>query len=250
MAAKNRLTRLWHQSASPHYVDKFARSVAPWCYVLAVILLFIGFIWGLFIAPADYQQKDAFRIIYVHVPAAILSMGVYVSMAIAAVVFFIWHIKVAAHYCRAVAGMGATFTALALFTGAVWGKPMWGTYWSWGDPRLVSELILLFLYAGYMALVSAIPSRQTGDKIGAILLMVGVVNIPIIHYSVVWWNSLHQGATILKFGAPSIAAAMLWPLLVCLAGFVCFAAGYALTATRTQLIEVKNDKRLQEKLLS
>lgn len=250
MPKSRRLSRLWHQLSSPPYVEKIARIAAPWCYALALILLVLGLFLGLFIAPADYQQKDAFRIIYVHVPLAVLSMGVYVSMAIAAVVFFVWHIKVAAYYCRAVAGLGAAFTALALFTGAVWGKPMWGTFWSWGDPRLLSELILLFLYLGYMALVSAAPQRQTGDKIGAILLMVGVVNIPIIHYSVVWWNSLHQGATLFKFDKPSIATEMLLPMLVCLAGFVCFTAAYALTATRTQIIEARNDKRLQAALLS
>lgn len=215
---------------------------------MAFILLAVGFAWGLFIAPADYQQKDAFRIIYVHVPAAVMSMGVYVSMAIAAVVYFVWHIKLAAYYCRSVAVLGAVFTALALFTGAVWGKPMWGTYWSWGDARLLSQLILLFLYLGYIGLVSAIEQEKLADKIGSILLVVGVINIPVIHYSVVWWNSLHQGATILKFGKPAMTADMLVPLLICLAGFVFFTAGYAFAATRTKVIEIKNDKLLQEKL--
>lgn len=185
MPKQSRLTHLWHQFASPHYVENIARIAAPWCYCLAFALLLVGFVWGLFTAPADYQQKDAFRIIYLHVPAAMLSMGIYVSMAVAAVVFFFWYLKVAAYYCRAVAGLDAVFTALVIFTSAVWAKPMWNTFWSWGDPRLVLELVLLFLYMGYMAWVSAAPQRHHGDSIGAILLIVGVVNIPIIHYSVI-----------------------------------------------------------------
>lgn len=217
---------------------------------MALVLLIIGLFWGLFIAPADYQQKDAFRIIYIHVPAAAMSMGVYVSMAIAATVYFVWHIKLAAYYCRSVAVLGAVYTALALFTGAVWGKPMWGTYWSWGDARLLSELILLFLYLGYMGLVSAIEQEKLANSIGSVLLVVGVINIPIIHYSVVWWNSLHQGATVLKFGKPAMTADMLIPLLICLTAFVFFSAGYALTTTRAKIIEAKNDKYLQEQLYS
>lgn len=248
MGIRKTITRWWHQLSSPHYFDKIARFAAPWCWGISLILLVLGLFWGLFIAPADYQQKDAFRIIYIHVPVAAMSMGVYVSMAIAAVVYFVWHIKLAAYYCRSVAILGAVFTALALFTGAVWGKPMWGTYWSWGDARLLSELILLFLYLGYMGLVSAIEQEKLADKVGSILLVVGVINIPIIHYSVVWWNSLHQGATVLKLGKPAMTADMLIPLLICLAGFVFFTAGYAFTATRAKVIEVKNDKRLQQQL--
>lgn len=248
MSITKTITRWWHQLSSPHYFDKIARVAAPWCWLLALVLLTVGCVWGLFIAPADYQQKDAFRIIYVHVPAAVMSMGVYVSMGIAAVVYFVWQIKLAAYYCRCMAILGAMFTVLALFTGAVWGKPMWGTYWSWGDPRLLSELILLFLYLGYMSLVRAIEQEKSADKLGSILLVVGLVNIPIIHYSVVWWNSLHQGATILKFGKPSMTADMLIPLLICLLGFVFFTAAYAFTAIRANVIEVKNEALLQEKL--
>lgn len=250
MGIKKTITRWWHQLSSPYYFDKIAEKCSPWSYGLALVLLVVGLFWGLFIAPADYQQKDAFRIIYIHVPAAAMSMGVYVSMAIAAAVYFVWHIKLAAYYCRSVAVLGAVFTALALFTGAVWGKPMWGTYWSWGDARLLSELILLFLYLGYMGLVSAIEQEKLANNIGSVLLVVGVINIPIIHYSVVWWNSLHQGATVLKLGKPAMTADMLIPLLICLAAFVFFTAGYAFTATRAKIIEAKNDKYLQEQLYS
>lgn len=243
-------SRWWHQLASPHYFNNIARVGAAWCWGIALILLLIGISWGLFFAPADYQQKDAFRIIYVHVPVAAMSMGVYVSMAIAAAVYFVWHIKLAAYFCRSMALLGAVFTALALFTGAIWGKPMWGTYWSWGDPRLLSELILLFLYIGYMALVAAIEQEKLADTIGSILLVVGVINIPIIHFSVTWWNSLHQGATVLKFGKPAMTADMLIPLLICLVAFAFFTAGYAFTATRTKVIEAKNAKIIQSKLYS
>lgn len=248
MTIKKTLIRWWHQLSSPHYFDRIARVAAPWCNTIALLLIVIGVFWGLFIAPADYQQKDAFRIIYIHVPVSAMSMGVYVSMAIAAVIYFVWHIKLAAYYCRSVALLGAVFTMLALFTGAIWGKPMWGTFWSWGDARLLSELILLFLYMGYMALISAIEQEKLGDQIGSILLIVGVINIPIIHYSVVWWNSLHQGATVLKFGRPSMTMDMLVPLLICLAGFAFYTAGYAFIATRRKIIEHKNEKILLEKL--
>lgn len=253
MNLAKRLSRRLHQFSTPKYVEAVAERFAPRCYGAALLLLAVGLFWGLFIAPADYQQKDAFRIIYVHVPTAILSMAIYLSMALAAVGYFVWNSKIAVYYCRTMARLGAVFTILALLTGAIWGKPMWGTFWSWGDPRLLSELILLFLYLGYMALLSAMAAdganTETADKMGAILLMVGAVNLPIIHYSVVWWNSLHQGATLLKWGAPSIATAMLLPLLVCLAGFMLFAVGYALTGVRTCVIEVRNERRLLATLL-
>lgn len=238
------LIRWLHQLVVPHYFDEVARIAAVWCWLISLLFLSIGIFWGLFIAPADYQQKDAFRIIYLHVPVAVMSMGVYVSMAVAALIYFVWHIQLAAYYCRSIALLGAVFTALALFTGAVWGKPMWGTYWSWGDARLLSELILLFLYFGYMGLVSAIEQDKLADKIGSILLVMGVINIPIIHYSVVWWNSLHQGATVLRFAKPAITTDMLIPLLICLSGLIFFTLGYALTSLRTKLIEAKNSQRI------
>ncbi len=250
MSIKKTMTRWWHKLASPHYFDTIARVCAPWCWAGALVCLLVGVFWGLFVAPADYQQKDAFRIIYVHVPVSVMSMGIYVSMAIASIAYFVWHIKLGAYFCRSIAGLGAVFTTLALLTGAIWGKPMWGTYWSWGDPRLVSELILLFLYLGYMGLVSAIEQEKLADQVGAILLMIGVVNIPIIHFSVEWWNSLHQGATVLKVGKSAMTGDMLMPLLICLLGFVLFTAGYAFTATRAKIVEMKNDKLLLEKLYS
>lgn len=249
MSIPKTLTRAWHKLSSLSYFEKFAPKLAPWCWAIAFMLLAIGMFWGLFIAPEDYQQKDAFRIIYTHVPTAVMSMGIYVSMAIAAAINFIWHIKLAAYYCRAIAVLGAAFTALALLTGAVWGKPMWGTYWSWEDARMLSELVLLFLYLGYIGLINAIEQDQLADQMGAILLVIGVINIPIIHYSVVWWTSLHQGATILKFGKPAMTSDMLIPLLICLVGFIFFTIAYALTATLAIILEVKNERHLHRKLL-
>jgi heme exporter protein C len=176
---------------------------------------------GLVFAPPDYQQGDAFRIIYVHVPSAWLSLFAYVGMAVAAAIALIWRIKMGHAVAAASAPVGASFTILALVTGSLWGRPMWGTFWAW-DPRLTSELILLFLYVGVMSLRSAFEDPARGDRAAALLALVGVVNVPIIHFSVVWWNSLHQGATVAKFGKPTMAASMLWPLLSMALGFMLF----------------------------
>src|SRR5271155_1156786 len=170
---------------------------------VAVIAIVCGLIGGLGLAPPDYQQGDAFRIIYVHVPSAWLSLLGYTSMAIAAAVALIWRIKMGHAVAASTAPVGASFTLLALITGSLWGRPMWGTYWAW-DPRLTSELILLFLYLGVMSLRPAFEDAARGDRAAALLAIVGLVNVPIIHYSVVWWNSLHQGATIVRLGKPNI----------------------------------------------
>jgi heme exporter protein C len=188
---------------------------------VASIAIVCGLIGGLGLAPPDYQQGDAFRIIYVHVPSAYMSLFCYTTMAVAGAIGLIWRIKMAYALAAATAPIGASFTALALVTGSLWGKPMWGTYWAW-DPRLTSELILLFLYAGVMSLRPAFEDPARGDRAAALLAIVGVVNVPIIHFSVQWWNSLHQGATIAKIGKSEIAGSMLWPLLTMLLGFMCF----------------------------
>lgn len=195
-----------------------------WLMPLAWFTLLLGVVWGLGFTPADYQQGDSYRIIHIHVPAAIWSMGAYSSMAIAAFIALVWQIKVAQWAIGAIAPIGACFTLIALFTGSFWGKPMWGTWWEW-DARLTSELILLFLYIGVIALQNAFADRETGDKAASLLAIVGVVNLPIIHFSVEWWNTLHQGASITKFAKPSIDPSMLWPLLLCIFSFgVLFAA--------------------------
>ncbi len=238
---QNLIVRYWHKLSSPQHFDKISQKISPWLWIISFILITIGIYMGLFVVPSDYVQGDVFRIIYIHVPTSILSMGIYVSMAIAGSIYFIWHLKLAAYYCRAIAILGACFTFLALFTGAIWGKPTWGTYWSW-DARLTSELILLFLYFGYIALVSAIEQEELANKIGSILLITGVINIPIIHFSVVWWNSLHQGATIIKVSKSSIDSSMISPLLICIIGFTFFTAAYAFVATRIKIIEARNEK--------
>jgi heme exporter protein C len=214
----------FYKLASPPYVYTCAAAFAPWFLGLAALTLGYGVIDGLGFAPPDYQQGDAFRIIYVHVPSAWMSEFVYTVMALAGGVGLIWRIKMGYAVAAACAPIGASFTLLALVTGSLWGKPMWGTYWAW-DPRLTSELILLFLYAGVLSLRSAFEDAARGDRAAALLAIVGVVNVPIIHYSVVWWNSLHQGATVAKLGKPSIDAAMLWPLLSMFLGFMLFFGG-------------------------
>lgn len=211
----------FYRLASPPYVYRTAAALTPWLMTAAVIAILCGLIGGLGLAPPDYQQGDAFRIIYVHVPSAYMSLFCYSAMALAGAIGLIWRIKMSYALAAATAPVGASFTALALVTGSLWGRPMWGTYWAW-DPRLTSELILLFLYAGVMSLRPAFEDPARGDRAAALLSIVGFVNVPIIHYSVQWWNSLHQGATIAKIGKPSMPGSMLWPLLTMLLGFMCF----------------------------
>jgi heme exporter protein C len=212
----------------------------PYFSWLAAITLIAGSIWGLLYAPADYQQGDSFRIIYYHVPTAIWSMGAYTSMAICGMVGIVWQIKNAELAVYAIAPVGAAFTFLALVTGAVWGKPMWGAWWVW-DARLTSELILLFLYLGVIALYNSFEDKRTAARAASILAIVGVVNVPIIHYSVEWWNTLHQGASITKFDKPSISPDMLWPLLLNIAGFLFILA--AITCLRLANQILINDAR-------
>ena len=211
----------FYKLASPPYVYGTAAALAPWFLGLAAVAIGYGLVDGLVFAPPDYQQGDAFRIIYVHVPSAWLSLFAYVGMAVAAAIALIWRIKMGHAVAAASAPIGASFTLLALVTGSLWGRPMWGTFWAW-DPRLTSELILLFLYVGVMSLRSAFEDPARGDRAAALLALVGVVNVPIIHFSVVWWNSLHQGATVARFGKPTMAASMLWPLLSMALGFMLF----------------------------
>ncbi len=215
---------MWfYKLASPPYVYRVAAALTPWLLGLAGITLGYGIVAGLVFAPPDYQQGDAFRIIYVHAPSAWMSLFSYTLMAVAGAIALIWRIKMGHAVAAACAPIGASFTLLALVTGSLWGRPMWGTYWAW-DPRLTSELILLFLYVGVMSLRSAFEDPARGDRAAALLGIVGLVNVPIIHYSVLWWNSLHQGATVAKFGKPAMPGSMLWPLLSMLLGCMLFYA--------------------------
>ena len=186
----------WIQAfASPKNFYQTSAKIIPWFLYLFIGLTLIGLYWALIASPADYQQGESVRIMYVHVPAAWMSLFIYIVMAIAGAIGLIWQIKLANIVAKVSAPIGAAFTFLALVTGAVWGKPMWGTWWVW-DARLTSELILLFLYLAYISLNSAFDNPKTASKASSILAIVGLVNIPIIYYSVEWWNSLHQGASI------------------------------------------------------
>jgi heme exporter protein C len=225
----------FHRLASPPHVYAFAARLTPWCAWTAAVLIVAGLYGGLVLAPPDYQQGDGFRIIYVHAPSAWMSLMVYMTMAVAAAVGLIWRMKIAHAVAASCAPIGASFTVAALVTGSLWGRPMWGTYWQW-DPRLTSELILFFLYAGYMGLRSAIDDVQRADRASAVLAVVGVVNVPIIHYSVLWWNSLHQAPSVMKLAKPELPPAMLLPLLMMLAGFTLLFAALLLVRLRSEIL--------------
>ena len=224
-----------HPYAKPERAYQLCSTLQPYFFWPAVLCILVGSVWGLAFAPQDYQQGDSFRIIYIHVPSAILSMSTYVAMAVAALVGIVWQWRTAFMAMIAMAPVGAVVTFIALFTGAAWGKPMWGTWWVW-DARLTSELILLFLYLGVMSLYGAFEDKQQAGKAAGVMALVGVVNVPIIHYSVEWWNTLHQGATISKFDKPSIAPEMLWPLLIALLGFALFIAAVTVMRMKNEII--------------
>ncbi|MCE2595525.1 heme ABC transporter permease [Motilimonas cestriensis] len=225
-----------HPYAKAQTSYELAGKLIPWFTIVCCISFAVGLVWGLAFAPADYQQGDSFRIIYIHVPAAILSMGAYTSMAVAAFIGLVWQIRLSDMAVAAMAPVGAVFTFIALFTGAAWGKPMWGAWWVW-DARLTSELILLFLYLGVIALYNAFSDKVLAGRAAGILTLVGVINIPIIHYSVEWWNTLHQGASITKFDKPSIALSMLWPLLIMLLAFATFFGALMLMRFRNEILQ-------------
>lgn len=212
---------LIHTFISP---KKFFRLVAitrPWLMCFFIITLMTGLIGGLVLAPADAIQGDGFRIIYVHAPAAFLSLFIYLVMAGAAFATLVWRLSLAPLVMKESAALGATFTALALITGSLWGKPMWGTWWVF-DARLTSELILLFLYLGYLCLQSALADRPHRERALAVLVLVGTVDLPIIHYSVLWWNTLHQGATLKLFSTSTIAPSMKFPLISMILAFLLY----------------------------
>lgn len=224
-----------HRLASPKYFYQWTGRLLPWLAGLTSVFFIFGLMGGLFLSPADYQQGDAFRIIYIHVPAAILSLAIFTFLTGCAVVYLVWRVKLADILLQVAAPLGAWMTLLALCTGSLWGKPMWGTWWIW-DARLTSELILLFLYLGIIALRQALPSQQDVGRAVAIFVMIGFVDIPIIHYSVYWWNTLHQGATIVKFAKPSMSSQMLYPLLAMIAAFFSYFVWILLLRARSQLL--------------
>jgi len=232
----------FHKLASPPHFYRIASAIEPWLYGSALVLVLVGLYGGLFLAPPDYLQGEGFRIIYLHVPSAFLSMHAYVLMAVASGIGLIWRMKLAYCVAAAAAPVGAVFTFLALVTGAIWGQPMWGTWWTW-DPRLTSELVLLFLFLGYIFLRQAMRDVRQADRASAILAVVGVVNVPIIHYSVEWWSSIHQGPSLGKMEAPSISGDMLWPLLVMIAAYQLLFFAILLTGARTQVLRREKNSR-------
>jgi heme exporter protein C len=225
----------FHRLGSPPYIYGLATRLTPWFAWTAGLLIAGGLYGGLVLAPPDYQQGDDFRIMYVHVPTAWMSLMVYTIMAISAGVGLIWRIKVAHAVAASCAPIGASFTFAALVTGSLWGVRMWGTYWEW-DPRLTSELILFFLYLGYMALRSAMDDAQRADRASAVLAVVGVVNVPIIHYSVLWWNSLHQAPSVMALAKPTMPPSMLVPLLVSTLGFTLLFYALLLLRLRAEIL--------------
>ncbi len=228
----------WFWFASPQTFFPLAGALARWCAVAAALLTVLGLYIGFFVAPTDAQQGEAYRIIFIHVPAAWMSMLIYVVMAFWAAIGLAFNTRLSGMMARALAPTGALFTFIALWTGALWGKPTWGTYWVW-DARLTSELILLFLYFGFMALQAAIEDPRRADRAGALLAIVGVVNIPIIYYSVKWWNTLHQGSSVSLKSAPTMAATMFAGMIVMALAFWLYSIAVALVRVRCIIREQK-----------
>jgi len=238
----------FHKLGSPKWFYGISGKLLPWLTAASVLLLTVGCVWGLVFAPEDYQQGNSFRIIYIHVPAAILAQSCYLMLAVAGIVGLVWRMKLADVALQCAAPIGASMTFLALITGAIWGKPTWGTYWQW-DARLTSMLILLFLYLGIIALRMAISNRDTAAKATAVMAIVGVVNIPIIKYSVDWWNTLHQPATFTITEKPAMPPEMWLPLLVMVLGFYCMFALNLLLRMRLEVLRREHKARWVREIL-
>ena len=232
----------WFKYASPQSFFPLAGLLAPWFAALAAVLTVIGLYIGFFVAPTDATQGESYRIIFIHVPAAWMSMLIYLVMAFWAGVGLAFNTRLSNMMASALAPTGAMFTFVALWTGALWGKPTWGTWWAW-DARMTSELLLLFLYFGFMALTAAIDDPRRADKAGAVLALVGVVNIPIIYYSVKWWNTLHQGASVSLKNAPTMAMTMFAGMLVMV--FACWAYAIATGLWRVRCIMLERERRAE-----
>ena len=239
----------FHKLGSPPYVYRIAGRCAPWFGAGALLCIAYGLFGGLVLAPPDYQQKDAFRIVYVHAPAAWLSLSCYTTMAVAAFVGLVWRMKVAHAVASALAPVGASFAFVCLVTGSLWGRPMWGTWWVW-DARLTSELILFFLYMGYIALTSAIDDPRRADRAGGLLALVGAVNVPIIYFSVKWWNTLHQGASISVTKGSSMAQTMLWAMLLMALAFWAYSIAMALYRVRGIILQRERHARWVQEVVA
>ena len=227
-----------HRFANPNRFLRLGQAILPWSAGLTVLCLASGLYLGLFVSPVDYQQGETVRIMYVHVPSAWMAMLVFSSIAIASAMALIWKHPLADLVGKASAPVGAGFTLICLVTGSLWGKPMWGTWWVW-DARLTSVLILFFLYLGYIALNNAFDDPVRGAKASAVLALVGAVNLPIIKFSVDWWNTLHQPASVTRLDAPAIHSSMLWPLLLMALGFTLFYITILVLRVRSEIAAAK-----------
>ncbi|MEE8507090.1 MAG: heme ABC transporter permease [Kiloniellales bacterium] len=227
-----------HRFANPGRFMRLANAVLPWSAGLAAVLIALGLYLALFVAPPDYQQGESVRIMYVHVPSAWMALFIYTAIAGASAVALIWHHPLADLAAKASSPVGAAFTFLALVTGSLWGKPMWGAWWVW-DARLTSVLVLFFLYLGHMALLHAFEDPVRGARAAAVLALVGFVNVPIIHFSVEWWSTLHQPSSVLRLEGPAIHPSMLWPLLAMALGFTFYYVTVLLMRVKSELIAAR-----------
>lgn len=226
----------WFKYAAPQRFYALSGRLIPYCVAIAVIATIIGLTIGLLIAPSDHQQGESYRIIFIHVPAAWMSMVIYLAVAFWASIGLIFNARLASMFALALAPTGALMTFIALWTGSLWGKPTWGTYWVW-DARLTSELILLFLYLGFLSLHASIEDTRKADRSAAVLAIVGVVNIPIIYFSVKWWNTLHQGASVSLTKAPTMATQMLTGMLIMTVAFWAYSFALSFYRCRTLILE-------------
>jgi len=239
----------FHRLSSPKSFYQISGRWLPWFWAISLSLFVVGLYQGLYNSVIDYQQSSTVRIMYLHVPTAILSLMLYVVMAVAAAVGYIWRIKLAHMAAVSVAPVGAAITFLALITGSLWGRPMWGTWWVW-DARLTSELILLFLYLGFISLHQAFEDREVGDRAAGVLAMVGIINVPIVHFSVEWWNTLHQGATISKLEKPSMDDSMLVALSLMFFAILLFSSAITMYRMRNEILSREYSRKwVREELL-
>ena len=235
----------FHLMGSPRSFDRIAGKITPWLIAIFALLTLTGLYLGLVVAPTDYQQGESYRIIYIHVPTAWMSMLIYVLMAIAATVGLIWRIKVADAIASASAPIGAAFTFIALVTGSLWGKPMWGTWWVW-DARLTSMLILFIFYIAYISVWKFVDNYEKANRVSSIIAIIGSLNLPVIKYSVDWWNTLHQSSSITLTSAPTIHYTMLIPLIIMLIGTILYTLIVFLMRYKTEIMKFKLDKRNKE----
>ncbi len=244
----NRLVKLYHQLGSPPTFYRITGKWLPWLFWAGVLLMLWGLYDGLFVAPIDYQQRESFKISYIHVPAAWISMFIYLVMGISGFMALVWRMKVAEAILIASAPIGAIFTLLALVTGSLWGKPMWGTWWDW-DARMTSELILLFLYIGVMATYNAYDDPRKGARVAALVAVIGLVNLPIIHFSVEWWSTIHQASTVSLFGKQHIPWSMLRGWLLMAIGTKLYYGYSVLKRARLLLLETEKHTAWVQKVI-